>query len=45
MENLRALCSWHHGQKSGAEGAAAKAANWRRQNQKFRRSEDHPGLL
>jgi 5-methylcytosine-specific restriction endonuclease McrA len=45
MENLRALCSWHHNKKSGAEGGAASQANRRRQNRKFRRTEDHPGLL
>lgn len=43
--NLRALCSWHHLKKSGAEGARAKAANLRRQDKKFRRSEAHPGLV
>jgi len=25
LANLRSLCSWHHGQKSGREGAAARA--------------------
>lgn len=43
--NLTSLCGWHHRQKSSREGAAAKAANWRRQNAKFRRTEEHPGLL
>lgn len=43
--NLRSLCSWHHGKKSGNEGGAARAANWRRNDKKFRRTESHPGLL
>jgi hypothetical protein len=43
--NLRSLCSWHHGKKSGAEGGTAARKNWRRQDRKFRRTEDHPGLL
>ncbi|WSR65857.1 HNH endonuclease [Streptomyces sp. NBC_01198] len=45
LSNLRSLCEWHHDRKSGAEGAAARAANWRRNNRKFRRTESHPGLL
>lgn len=45
IENLRSLCSFHHGQKSGAEGAAARSAIWRKNNQKFRRSESHPGAM
>ncbi|QDP44206.1 HNH endonuclease [Streptomyces phage Celia] len=43
--NLRSLCSWHHDKKSGAEGARAAAANRRRHDKKFRRGEQHPGLL
>lgn len=43
--NLRSLCAWHHGKKSGAEGAAASAAARRRHGKKFRRTEVHPGLL
>jgi len=43
--NLRALCDWHHQKKSGSEGGAARAAARRRINQRFRRSEPHPGLL
>ncbi|AWY07567.1 HNH endonuclease [Streptomyces phage Yosif] len=45
MSNLRALCSWHHARKSSGEGAAAKARARRRQDKKFRRDEDHPGLI
>lgn len=45
QDNLQSLCSFHHGQKSGAEGAAARSAIWRKNNQKFRRTEDHPGAL
>lgn len=43
--NLRSLCSDHHQAKSSCEGAAAKAANWRRQDRKYRRVEAHPGAL
>ncbi|MEX1655530.1 hypothetical protein ABZ960_20475 [Streptomyces pseudovenezuelae] len=45
MGNLRSLCSWHHRKKSGAEGAAAKAAKRRALAKKFNRTERHPGLL
>ncbi|WJN62543.1 HNH endonuclease [Streptomyces phage phiScoe1] len=45
MENLRSLCSWHHRKKSGAEGAAAKAARRRAMAKRFDRREQHPGLL
>lgn len=45
IEMLRSLCSHHHGIKSGQEGAAAKSAVWRENNSKFRRTEEHPGLL
>ena len=43
--NLRALCDWHHQKKSSSEGGAARVAARRRINQRFRRSEPHPGLL
>lgn len=43
--NLRSLCDYHHKQKSGAEGAAARAANRKRIAKRFRRNESHPGLL
>ncbi|AXH70206.1 HNH endonuclease [Streptomyces phage Haizum] len=45
MGNLRSLCAWHHRKKSGAEGAAAKAARQRALRKKFSRAEQHPGLL
>jgi 5-methylcytosine-specific restriction endonuclease McrA len=45
MENLRSLCTWHHRKKSGAEGAAAQRAKRRAIEKKFRRTEQHPGLL
>lgn len=44
-ENLRSLCSWHHGKKSGAEGARAAYLNRKRHDRKFRRTEVHPGLM
>lgn len=44
-EVLRSLCTFHHGIKSGQEGAAAKSAIWRKNNSKFRREEAHPGDL
>jgi hypothetical protein len=43
--NLRALCAWHHQQKSSREGAAARAAKYRKNAKKFRRTEEHPGAL
>lgn len=44
--NLRVLCSWHHGRKSGREGAQALAAKRKQIDKKFRRpAEKHPGLL
>ena len=43
--NLRALCSWHHKAKSSSEGGAALAARRRKNAQKFKRVERHPGLL
>jgi len=45
IEKLRSLCEYHHGQKSGREGAEARARQWRKNNSKFRRSEQHPGML
>ncbi|MFG2923896.1 hypothetical protein ACGFYA_20600 [Streptomyces sp. NPDC048305] len=45
MENLRSLCSYHHRIKSSQEGAAAKNAKRRAIEKKFRRTEQHPGLL
>ncbi|GAA0945991.1 hypothetical protein GCM10009550_20190 [Actinocorallia libanotica] len=42
--NLTSLCEWHHRAKSSREGGAARVANWRRHDKRFRRAEDHPGL-
>jgi 5-methylcytosine-specific restriction enzyme A len=39
MVNLRALCAWHHGRKSSAEGNAAR---WAVREQ--RAPEAHPGM-
>jgi 5-methylcytosine-specific restriction endonuclease McrA len=41
LDNLQALCSWHHGRKSSAEGAAAR----RPAVSRYRRPEAHPGAL
>ncbi|TCC19953.1 HNH endonuclease [Kribbella sindirgiensis] len=43
--NLQSLCDWHHKQKSGAEGAAAARARRQKIDRKFRRTEEHPGLM
>lgn len=43
--NLRSLCSWHHAKKSAYEGAAASSAQRRQIENRFVRTEDHPGLL
>lgn len=43
--NLQALCSWHHARKSSSEGGAARAVKRRQIRSKYRRTEDHPGLL
>lgn len=40
MENLRALCAWHHGKRSGSQGA--KASNARPSAR--RPPEAHPGI-
>lgn len=45
LDNLQALCSWHHARKSSREGNAAKAVKRQATAQKFSRTEDHPGLL
>lgn len=44
-QNRQALCAKHHGSKSGREGAWALAAKRRKINQRFRRTEVHPGQL
>ena len=41
LENLQALCRWHHARKSSAEGAAAR----RPRPRQAREPEQHPGLL
>jgi len=38
--NLRALCAWHHGRKSSAEGNEARTRPTER-----RSPENHPGLM
>jgi 5-methylcytosine-specific restriction protein A len=43
--NLQALCEYHHGQKSGREGAEAKARERRKHDRRLRRTETHPALL
>ncbi|GIG61136.1 hypothetical protein Lfu02_55080 [Longispora fulva] len=42
LVNLRALCAWHHGRKSGGEGAQAAAA---KRTSRYRPREQHPGRL
>jgi 5-methylcytosine-specific restriction enzyme A len=44
-ENLQAICSWHHQRKSSREGGQANAAKRRANANRFRRTEEHPGLL
>lgn len=44
LENLRGLCTPHHRRKSGQEGAAATNRKRAEINQRFRRTETHPGL-
>lgn len=43
--NLQALCHMHHARKSSAEGGQAAAAKKRANGQRFRRVEDHPGMM
>ncbi|AXQ61058.1 HNH endonuclease [Streptomyces phage Hank144] len=45
LGNLRALCSYHHKIKSSQEGAAATNARRRQIASRFKRTEQHPGLL
>lgn len=40
LENLQALCAWHHARKSSAEGNAARVRRTSR-----RTVEQHPGAL
>jgi 5-methylcytosine-specific restriction endonuclease McrA len=42
LDNLQALCRWHHAQKSSAEGHAAQRP---RPTQRNPDRESHPGLL
>lgn len=45
FDNLQSLCEYHHGQKSGKEGAEAARARRQKIDRKFRRTEEHPGLM
>ena len=45
LENLRCICDWHHAKKSAAEGARAYNAALKKSKGKFRRTEQHPGML
>ena len=44
LSNLRALCADHHAQKTQKESWAARHANRRKINERFRRTEEHPAL-
>lgn len=41
LDNLQALCRWHHARKSSAEGAAAR----RPRASRSRAPEAHPGMV
>ena len=41
LDNLQALCRWHHARKSSAEGAAARKPRPKQQ----RDPEAHPGMI
>lgn len=43
--NLTSLCAWHHGKKSAREGAIAAKVARAKNRKKYRRVENHPGLL
>lgn len=45
LHMLTSLCTWHHGKKSGHQGAKAMWARKKAHEKKFRRTEEHPGLL
>ena len=45
LENLQALCSFHHSKKTGAQGSAASTAARREIDARWRRAESHPGAL
>lgn len=44
LKMLRSLCTYHHGKKSGGQGAAARAKAIAQNRNRFRRTETHPGL-
>lgn len=41
LNNLQAICTWHHRRKSSAEGNAAKV----KYESRYRKPESHPGAL
>lgn len=47
--NLRSICEYHHRKKSSIEGGQARMEQWKKQraeiDRRFRRDEQHPGLL
>lgn len=43
IDMLRSLCKWHHGKKSGSQGAAAARKKRQEIDKRFRRVETHPG--
>lgn len=43
--NLQAICSWHHKAKSSGEGGLAAQAKRKQIRNRYRRTEQHPGLL
>lgn len=43
--NLEAICTYHHARKSSCEGNAARAVRRRQADSRFRRTEEHPGLI
>lgn len=45
LEMLRSLCTWHHGKKSARQGNRAAYQRRRKIDERFRRTETHPGLL
>lgn len=42
MSNLRSLCRYHHGVRTGIQGAEAKAKRTKKISSMFRRTELHP---
>lgn len=44
LSQLTSLCRWHHGKKTGAQGAKAAHIARAKANKRFRRVEEHPGL-